>query len=88
MELVKSLWQQLQESDGTYSLLSVKELKDALNTMFVDRKTPSNFIPAHLVLNMDNEEFKSFMKSKNDWRITCNLEQHKLIEKRINEINN
>jgi hypothetical protein len=88
MELVKSLWQQLQESNRTYHPLSVKELKDALESIYSSRIEPINYLPAALVLNMDDETFKSFMKSKIEYRIACNLEQHELIKKRINEINN
>jgi hypothetical protein len=87
MELVKSLWQQLQESNRTYKPLCLEELKNALENICLNRKKPVNYLPAVFVLNMDDETFKSFMKTKNNYIITCNLEQHELIQKRINESN-
>lgn len=82
MGQIKSLWQQLQESKSERKQLSIEELKEAMNNMFSNRKQPVNYIPAHLVLNMNDEDFKSFIKTKNDYRITCNLEQYEMIQKR------
>lgn len=83
MEIVKSLWQQLQESKSEYKQLNIEEIEKALAQIYSDRKKPVNWIPAYLVLNMNDEEFRFFMKTKHDYKVTCNAEQLKLLEKRI-----
>ena len=85
MEIVKSLWEQLQKSKTEYKQLSVEEIKKAMGDIFEERKEPTNWIPAWFVLDMGNEEFKLFMKSRNNWKITCNAEQYELLQIKIKQ---
>lgn len=79
---MKSLWEQLQKSDKVYIPISVKDFESALSTMFTNKAI---HIPASVVLDMDKNTFSNFIKSRNNYKVYCNIEQYEIIQKRINE---
>ena len=86
MELVKSLWEQVQDNNKpTKTNLTLDELKDSIKSMFCGKQQPVlNTIPGALLLNLPDKEFISLV-NKSDLKVICNSKQHTLIQERLKQ---
>jgi hypothetical protein len=64
--------------------LTLEQLKEFVDSLKYEPKNYPIEIPAAYALGLNDEDFKAFMNSKQNYHINCNLGQYQELQKRFN----